>query len=73
MLSLVLAHFVAAGVAPLLVARLGRRAFLALALVPAAACAWALTHSEPISQGGVLSASMQWAPSLKKYCRFYQR
>lgn len=64
MLSLVLAHFVAAGVAPLLVARLGRRAFLALALVPAAACAWALTHSEPISQGGVLSASMQWAPSL---------
>lgn len=64
MLLLVLAHFVAAGVAPALVARLGRRAFMAVALVPLAAFVWTLTRTATVVDSGVVVESISWVPAL---------
>jgi multicomponent Na+:H+ antiporter subunit A len=63
-LALVLAHFVAATVAPALVTALGRRAFLVLATVPAAAVVWAAAHSETVTDGRVRTEVVSWVPSL---------
>ncbi|MFG1812226.1 Na+/H+ antiporter subunit A [Kribbella sp. NPDC049174] len=64
MLILVLAHFLAAAVAPTIVGVLGRRAFLALALVPASAFVWALTWTGPIADGAVRTEVISWVPTL---------
>jgi multicomponent Na+:H+ antiporter subunit A len=65
MFLLVLVHFGAAVLAPLLVRALGRRAFLVLALVPAAALVWALTWTSRVADGEVSSEVIAWVPSLK--------
>ena len=64
MLAPVLAHFVAAVLAPLLVRALGRRAFLALALVPAAACAWVFVQTAEVADGGLYTEVKPWVPAL---------
>jgi multicomponent Na+:H+ antiporter subunit A len=65
MLALVLAHFVAAAGAPALVRALGRRAFLLLALVPAAAVGWALAWTGAVAESTVKTEVVSWVPSLK--------
>jgi multicomponent Na+:H+ antiporter subunit A len=64
LLALVLAHFVAAALAPLLVRALGRRAFLVLALVPASACGWAFVRTGGVADGGVYTEVTSWVPAL---------
>ena len=64
MLALVLAHFAAALAAPALVAALGRRAFLLLAAVPAAAVAWAVAHTAEVADGDVVTETVSWVPTL---------
>jgi multicomponent Na+:H+ antiporter subunit A len=63
-LALVLAHFVAGAVAPALVAALGRRAFLLLALVPGTAFGWALAGAGPVAAGATRSQVVDWVPAL---------
>jgi multicomponent Na+:H+ antiporter subunit A len=65
MLALVLAHFVAASVAPVLLRRLGTRAFLALALVPAAAFGWAVAQTGSVAGGAVRGQVVSWVPTLR--------
>jgi multicomponent Na+:H+ antiporter subunit A len=65
MLALVLAHFVAAAVAPVLLRRFGRRAFLVLALVPAAAFGWAAAQTGPMADGAVRTQVVSWVPTLQ--------
>jgi multicomponent Na+:H+ antiporter subunit A len=64
LLALVLAHFAAALAAPALVAALGRRAFLLLAVVPAAAVAWAVAHTAEVAEGDVVTETVSWVPTL---------
>ena len=64
MLALVLAHFLAAVAAPPLVRVLGRRALLALALVPAVAAGWAVTQASAVADGEVRTQVVRWVPSL---------
>lgn len=64
MLVLLLVHFLAAAVAPVLVGVLGRRAFLLLAVVPAAAFGWALTWTARIADGGMATEAIAWVPAL---------
>jgi multicomponent Na+:H+ antiporter subunit A len=65
MLALVLAHLLAAALAPTLVGRLGRRAFLVLAAIPAIAFGWALARAGPVSDGSVRTEVIAWVPSLR--------
>ena len=58
------AHLVAAVGAPALVSRLGRRAFLLLALVPGAATAWALAHTVSVTEGEGPTSSVIWVSEL---------
>ncbi|HWL49785.1 MAG TPA: Na+/H+ antiporter subunit A, partial [Acidimicrobiia bacterium] len=58
------AHLVAAVGAPALVSRLGRRAFLLLALVPGAAAAWALSQTASVTAGEGPTSSVIWVPEL---------
>lgn len=64
MLALVIAHFAVAPLAPALVRLLGRRVFLALAVVPAVTLAWALAQSGRIGDGGGVTQTISWLPSL---------
>ncbi|WP_340539613.1 Na+/H+ antiporter subunit A [Nocardioides sp. GXZ039] len=64
LLALVLAHGVAAALAPVLVRALGRRAFLALALAPLAAVVWACAQTGEVLDGGVIVSSTSWIPAL---------
>jgi multicomponent Na+:H+ antiporter subunit A len=64
MLVLVIAHFVAAAVAPALVGALGRRAFPLLALVPAGAFVWGATGTAQVADGDVKIETITWVPSL---------
>ncbi|MGY1802859.1 Na+/H+ antiporter subunit A [Blastococcus sp. SYSU D00922] len=64
MLVLLLAHLVAAVLAPVLVRWWGRQAFLALALVPAAACAWFLAQLATVTGGGEVGETTPWIPAL---------
>ncbi|SFB10642.1 multicomponent Na+:H+ antiporter subunit A [Cellulomonas marina] len=57
-------HLAAALVAPALVGRLGRRAFLVLALVPASAAVWALTWSERVQGGELPLEQVRYVPAL---------
>ncbi|KHL18568.1 multicomponent Na+:H+ antiporter subunit A [Mumia flava] len=66
MLALLLVHLVAAALAPALVAWIGRRAFLVLALAPAASFAWLLTQAGALTgaDAGRITETYAWAPSL---------
>jgi multicomponent Na+:H+ antiporter subunit A len=63
-LALVLAHFVAACVASPLIGVLRRRAFLLLALVPAAAVAWALAGAGTVTDSVVKFEVIGWVPTI---------
>jgi multicomponent Na+:H+ antiporter subunit A len=60
--TVLIAHVLAAAVAPLLVHRWGRNAFYALAIVPAAATVWTLFQIPAVLRGEPLSESAAWAP-----------
>ena len=64
MLLLLAAHLVMALAAPALVGRLGRRAFLVLALAPASAAAWALAHTGAVMRGAGPVEVVPWVPGL---------
>jgi multicomponent Na+:H+ antiporter subunit A len=63
-LTLILLHFAGACAAPLLVRWLGPRAFLALALIPAAALAWAVRHYGDVTAGEAVAERRPWMPAL---------
>ncbi|QHY97133.1 Na(+)/H(+) antiporter subunit A [Streptomyces sp. S4.7] len=62
MIALVVCHFALAACAGPLVRRLGTRAFLVLALPPAAATVWALTQWDGAAAGRPVTWSWQWIP-----------
>jgi multicomponent Na+:H+ antiporter subunit A len=62
MLAILLAHAVAAALAPLLVYRWGRRAFYPLAVVPAASLIWVATNWP--HAGDVNTVHLRWVPEL---------
>ncbi len=64
MLTVVLAHALAACAAPVLVRRAGRWAFPVLALVPAATFVWALTWAGTVVSGGAAVSVTAWVPAL---------
>ena len=64
MLALLVVHVVAAAGAPLLVRRLGRRAFYVLAVVPAAVAVWALTWTSRVADGAAPTQSVTWIAEL---------
>jgi len=63
-IGVLVAHALAALLAPSLVARLGRRAFLLLAFVPAGAVVWAATQTSHVADGGTLESVHEWVPTL---------
>jgi multicomponent Na+:H+ antiporter subunit A len=63
-LVLLIAHLIAASLAPVLVRWLGLRAFYALAVVPAAGVGWALTHTAAILDGRAVVEVYPWVPRL---------
>ncbi|QNE74240.1 Na+/H+ antiporter subunit A [Streptomyces finlayi] len=63
MTALIVCHFVLAACAGPLVRRLGRRAFLVLAVPPAAATVWAAVRWEGAASGEPVSWSWQWMPA----------
>ncbi|HZB18687.1 MAG TPA: Na+/H+ antiporter subunit A, partial [Blastococcus sp.] len=65
MLALLLSHLVAAVAAPLLVRWWGRRAFLALALVPAVGFGWLLAQLATVTGGGEVLETTPWVPALE--------
>ncbi|SCK56951.1 Na+/H+ antiporter subunit A [Streptomyces sp. WMMB 322] len=64
MLSLILLHFAGACCAPLLVRWTGTRAFLLLALIPAAALGWAVRQYTGVADGEALVERWPWMPDL---------
>ncbi len=64
MLALLLLHLFAALLAPVLVRWWGRQAFVALALVPAAAFGWVLTQLDAVEAGEDVRESVSWVPAL---------
>ncbi len=65
MLVLLLLHLLAAVLAPVLVRWWGRQAFLALALVPAAAFGWVLSRLGPVLAGEAPRETVPWIPTLQ--------
>ncbi|MFE6665228.1 Na+/H+ antiporter subunit A [Streptomyces sp. NPDC057697] len=63
MTALIVCHFVLAACARPLVRALGRRAFVVLALPPAAATVWALTQWNTTASGGAVTWSWRWMPA----------
>ena len=64
MLFLLIAHAVAAVLAPTLVRAMGRKAFLVLALVPAGAAAWIASQGPAVLRGDGPVALIRWVPGL---------
>ncbi len=64
MLVLIGVHALTALLAPTLVRALGRRAFVVLALVPAAAFVWILTRLPTVLAGGQVDEAFTWIPTL---------
>ncbi len=64
MLVLIGVHALAALLAPTLVRAVGRRAFVVLALVPAAAFVWILTRLPTVLAGGEVDEGFTWIPAL---------
>ncbi|HST99212.1 MAG TPA: Na+/H+ antiporter subunit A [Geodermatophilus sp.] len=65
MLVLLLLHLTAGVLAPVLVRWWGRQAFLALALVPAAAFVWVLSRLGPVLAGEEVRETVPWVPALQ--------
>ncbi|MEU9317808.1 Na+/H+ antiporter subunit A [Streptomyces sp. NPDC048295] len=63
MTALIVCHFVLAACARPLVRRLGTRAFVVLALPPAAATVWAATQWNTAASGGAVTWSWRWMPA----------
>ncbi|MFD4762912.1 Na+/H+ antiporter subunit A [Streptomyces sp. NPDC058439] len=63
MTALIVCHFVLAACARPLVRALGTRAFVVLALPPAAATVWAATQWNTAASGGSVSWSWRWMPA----------
>ncbi|WP_329206501.1 Na+/H+ antiporter subunit A [Streptomyces sp. NBC_00683] len=63
MIALIVCHFVLAACAGPLVRRLGRRAFVVLALPPAAATVWAATEWGTAAAGRTVDRSWEWIPA----------
>lgn len=63
MTALIVCHFVLAACAAPLVRRLGSRAFVVLALPPAAATVWAATQWNTAASGGSVTWSWRWMPA----------
>ncbi|MER6240495.1 Na+/H+ antiporter subunit A [Streptomyces clavifer] len=63
MIALIVCHFVLAACARPLVRRLGRRAFVVLALPPAAATAWAATEWSTAAAGRAVTWTWEWIPA----------
>lgn len=63
MTALIVCHFVLAACARPLVRRLGARAFLVLALPPAATTCWAFTQWNTAASGGSADWSWTWIPA----------
>ncbi|HEY1134361.1 MAG TPA: Na+/H+ antiporter subunit A [Nocardioides sp.] len=64
LLAVAVAHFIAAAAAPALVRLLGRRAFLALAILPAATTVWAFTLADDVRDGGTVTSVVEWVPAI---------
>ena len=64
MTALLLLHLLAAVLAPVLVRWWGRRAFLVLALVPAAAFGWLPAQLTTVTHGGEVREVTPWIPTL---------
>ena len=64
MLALLIAHVVAAILAPTLVRVVGRKAFFVLALVPASATAWLTTQTSAVLRGDGPVETVRWVPTL---------
>ncbi len=64
MLTLLAAHLLMALAAPALVAWLGRKAYLVLALAPASAAAWALTQTRAVMAADGPVQVVAWVPGL---------
>ena len=62
MTTVLVAHFITAAVAPLVIRQWGRNGFYALAIVPGLATVWTLFQLPTILNGGTLSESVEWAP-----------
>ncbi|MFE3944117.1 Na+/H+ antiporter subunit A [Streptomyces sp. NPDC059118] len=63
MTALIVCHFVLAAFARPLVRALGGRAFVVLALPPAAATAWAVAQWNTVASGGAVTWSWRWMPA----------
>jgi multicomponent Na+:H+ antiporter subunit A len=63
-LVLLALHFALAMLAPVLVQWWGRRAFYALAMVPAAGFGWTAAQSATVRSGGAVVESYPWVPRL---------
>ncbi|MGW2179623.1 Na+/H+ antiporter subunit A [Streptomyces sp. NPDC001732] len=63
MTALIVCHFVLAACARPLVRALGSRAFVLLALPPAATTVWAATQWNTTASGGSVTRSWQWMPA----------
>ncbi|MFB9661267.1 Na+/H+ antiporter subunit A [Glycomyces mayteni] len=70
MLVLLACYAVAAIVAPALVRWWGPRALYAVAAVPAATFAWALTQAETVRLGGAVTETYRWVPQLDQELAF---
>ncbi|MEU6853950.1 Na+/H+ antiporter subunit A [Actinacidiphila alni] len=64
MLGLIAGHFVLAACAGVFTRWWGRRAFLVLALAPAATAVWAALEWNAVAGGRVLTQTWKWAPAL---------
>src|SRR6185312_2960275 len=63
-------HALAAILAPALVGRLGRGAFLVLAAAPAAALGWALARTAGVLDGHPVEQVITWIPQYDVYIAF---
>lgn len=70
MFACILALFATAAVAPALVRRVGTKAFALLAVAPAIAFGWALTHVGTIRAGGRVTERIDWIPHLGLHLDF---
>ncbi|WP_324649274.1 Na+/H+ antiporter subunit A [Georgenia sp. H159] len=70
MLQLLILHLVVAVVAPACMKLWGRRFFLALALVPASAAAWAIAQTSAVLAGDHPAVDVSWVPALDLHLAF---
>ncbi|HZK05088.1 MAG TPA: Na+/H+ antiporter subunit A [Actinomycetaceae bacterium] len=70
MLALVLLHGIVAIIAPVLLGRLGRRAFLLLALVPAGSAVWLLFQASEVYSEGAIDEVYRWVGQLGLHLDF---